>query len=82
MSQQQRLLTYLETHPKGILNIEMQSKLWILNYTGRLSDLKRDGHDVRCQKVLTKGKYRGINRYYLEKKPTNIFHTWFKKGRK
>lgn len=72
MTQVEKLLEYLQKHPKGILNIEYQPKLHILRYSARNADLRRDGYDIRCQKVLQNGKYRGINRYYLHTEATKI----------
>lgn len=82
LTQSQRLLAYLKNHPDGILNINMQRDFGVLRYSARINDLRNDGHDIRCQKVLTGGKYKGICRYYLEPeevKSKNVLHRIFKK---
>lgn len=82
LTQSERLLAYLKGHKEGILNIDMQREVGILCYTKRISDLRKDGHNIRTQRLRAMdGKYRGTNRYYLEPeiKSPNVLHKIFKR---
>lgn len=58
MNQQQRLLEYLRERP-GASSLEIIRDLGILNTTGRISDLRREGHDVEARRI------EGLFRYWL-----------------
>ena len=47
MTQSDRLLAYLYAHP-GASSLEVTAALYIVNVTGRVSDLRAAGHDVMC----------------------------------
>ena len=47
MTQSARLLAYLYAHP-GASSLEVTRELYIVNVTGRVSDLRAAGHDVVC----------------------------------
>lgn len=53
-----RLLDYLRTHP-GASSLEITKALDIVNVTGRISDLRDQGHTIDCRKE------RGRDRYFL-----------------
>ena len=55
MSQTQRLLDYIQDHP-GATALEITLECGILNVTGRVSDLRAEGWDIRC-------RYRGRRRF-------------------
>ena len=47
LTQSARLLAYLYAHP-GASSLEVTADLWIVNVTGRVSDLRAAGHDIVC----------------------------------
>jgi hypothetical protein len=47
VTQSDRLLAYLYAHP-GASSLEVTAALYIVNVTGRVSDLRAAGHDVVC----------------------------------
>lgn len=47
MTQSAALLAYLYAHP-GASSLEITGSLYIVNVTGRVSDLRAAGHDVVC----------------------------------
>jgi len=49
MTQSQRLLAYLYSHP-GASSLEITGALWIVNVTGRVSDLRAAGHNITCSR--------------------------------
>ena len=56
------LLAYLRAphrHPVGPSSLEITLDLGIVNVTGRISDLRAQGHDIVCVKE------RGVARYRL-----------------
>lgn len=57
-TQEQRLLAYLESHP-GASSLEITQATWIINVTGRVSDLRAKGHRIDCRRV------DGRERYFL-----------------
>lgn len=57
-TQCERLLAYLRAHP-GASSLEITLDLGIVNVTGRISDLRAQGHDIVCVKE------RGVARYRL-----------------
>ena len=58
MTQARRLLAYLRQNP-GASSLEVPRDLLIVNVTGRLSDLRSEGHDIEARRV------EGVFRYYL-----------------
>jgi hypothetical protein len=62
MTQTERLVRYLRTHP-GASGMEIIAALALPKYTSRISDARAAGFDVVCVK---KG---GLNRYYLREAP-------------
>lgn len=48
-TQTARLLHYLHQNP-GASSLEITLALSIVNVTGRISDLRAAGHDIRCAK--------------------------------
>jgi hypothetical protein len=58
MTQTDRILAYLVGHP-GASSLEMTAELRIVNVTGRISDLRKQGHRVEDRRE------GGVHRYYL-----------------
>ena len=58
MTQTERLSAYLRTHP-GATSLDVTIHLWIVNVTGRVSDLRKRGVDVQCRREA------GVDRYYV-----------------
>lgn len=49
MTQSARLLDYLRSHP-GASSLDITGALWIVNVTGRVSDLRAAGHTIVCER--------------------------------
>jgi len=74
-TQLQRLFSALQQHPEGLTSIQIVINMYILNYKGRIFDLRRGKlnntpYDIECTRV--KGgtwKYTLISerRFYAEK---------------
>lgn len=58
MTQTDRLLGYLRDHA-GATSLDIVRECGIINTTGRISDLRANGHIVHCRKS------EGHDRYYL-----------------
>ena len=58
-TQTQRLLDYLQTHP-GASSLEITTACYIVNMTGRVSDLRAQGHRIEDRRGRD-----GVHRYYL-----------------
>lgn len=58
-TQTQRLLDYLQTHP-GASSLEITRDCFIVNVTGRISDLRAQGHRIEDRRGRD-----GVHRYYL-----------------
>lgn len=58
MSQSERLLAYLRANP-GASSLEITRALALVNVTGRVSDLRAEGHIIRARRV------DGVFRYVL-----------------
>jgi len=65
-SQGSRLLRYLREHP-GASSLEITLALRIVNVTGRVSDLRAEGYDVKCAK-----DDEGVARYRVVEQPTQL----------
>jgi len=64
--QPMRLLRYLREHP-GASSLELTRELYIVNVTGRVSDLRAAGYTVDCRRL------DGTDRYYVvEARPAPI----------
>jgi hypothetical protein len=59
ITQTDRLLAYLESHP-GASSLEITQALAIINVTGRISDLRASGHRIEDRRDS-----RGVHRYYI-----------------
>ena len=62
-SQPARLLRYLREHP-GSSSLEITQALWIVNVTGRISDLRAARHVIECRKAPD-----GRDSYFLMRPP-------------
>lgn len=49
MTQTERLVAYLRTHPEAT-SLEVTLACGIVNVTGRVSDARAAGHDIRCER--------------------------------
>ena len=68
-SQWERLLDYLIIHGSAT-SIEIQNKLYILNYKGRISDLRKKGYTIRTEQPCTvNGERKPYARYHLKGAP-------------
>ena len=65
-SQPARLLRFLREHP-GSSSLEITQALWIVNVTGRISDLRAARHIIECRKAPD-----GRDRYFLAELPEPI----------
>lgn len=65
MTQTQRLVQYLRSHP-GASGLELIAALTIVNHTGRISDARAAGFDIVCE------KREGISRYWLKEAPVQL----------
>ena len=66
-SQWERLLDYLMTH-EGITGRECMDRLGIINYKGRVSDLRKKGYTVRKKWISVPNRFGGKSEvafYYL-----------------
>lgn len=63
MSQTNELLTYLENHPEGATPLEIWKDLRIYRASGRVHDLRKQGHDVKTDIVEVDGAR--VARYWL-----------------
>lgn len=66
MTQTERLLDYLRANP-GCSSMDIVRDLSIVNTTGRISDLRKEGHDI----VATRDR-RGVYRFRLVSKPVQL----------
>lgn len=57
-TQEQRLLDYLTAHP-GASSLEITHACYIVNVTGRVSDLRSKGH------TIVDRREGGVHRYYI-----------------
>jgi len=57
--QPMRVLRYLRDHP-GASSLEITRDLYVVNVTGRVSDLRAAGHIITCRKGPD-----GRDRYYV-----------------
>ena len=65
MTQSDRLLAYLRANP-GASSLEIVRDLLIINTTGRISDLRARGIDVRAVRV------DGVYRYAIHEDPVQL----------
>ena len=66
MTQTDRLVTYLRTHP-GATSLDIVRDVHIINTTGRVSDARKEGHVIDCRR-----DERGLHRYYLVEQPVQL----------
>ena len=65
MTQVERLVAYLRTHP-GATGMEIVTNLRMPKYTSRISDARAQGIDIQCRKV------DGVNGYLvIEPRPVD-----------
>ena len=76
MSQSTKLLNMLRKSGKhGIENYKFPQQ-GILRYSARIADLRAEGFNIYCERLVIKGRATGTYKYFLieeEKKP------WWKK---
>ena len=65
MTQTERLLVYLRANP-GVSSLEITLALRIVNVTGRISDLRKQGHTIDCRRD------NGVDRYVLVEAPVQL----------
>jgi len=65
MSQSARLLAYLRANP-GVSSLEITQALRLVNVTGRISDLRAQGHIIDAVRV------GGVFRYRVVMEPTQL----------
>lgn len=69
MTQEKRVMDYLEKHPSGITQFEAISELGILRLASRISDLRADGIKISSERVKVKNRWNEdcyVSRYKLE----------------
>jgi len=66
MTQADRLLAYLRTHP-GASSLEITLALRIVNVTGRVSDLRAQGHVIHAWRAES-----GTWRYAVLEQPVQL----------
>ena len=65
MTQSERLLRYLRANP-GASSLEITQALALVNVTGRVSDLRKDGHVIEAVRV------GGVFRYTVVEQPVQL----------
>jgi hypothetical protein len=66
MTQTERLVRFLRANP-GASSLELTTALRLVNVTGRVSDARKEGHDIEAVRI------EGVFRYYLrEKQPVQL----------
>jgi len=69
MSQTSKLLTMLKKAGKhGIENYKFPQQ-GILRYSARIADLRAEGFNIYCERVIIKGRYTGTFKYFLIEEP-------------
>lgn len=61
-TQAEQILQAIQQKP-GVTNWELVQLS--LKYSSRISELRRDGYDIRAKRVYMNGKATGVFRYYL-----------------
>jgi len=64
-SQKKQILNALRRGEK-LTALDMVHRFWIMNYTARISELRRQGHNIACQMIRTNNGKR-IGLYSLQK---------------
>lgn len=87
MSQEQRVLEFLKRRKViGVKNHEFPN-IGILRYSARLSDLRKKGHHITCERLYKNGKATGTFIYRLtdldgkdgmEYEATPFYKKWFR----
>lgn len=70
MTQEDRILDYLDKHPTGITQFEAIQELGILRLASRISDLKKDGHKITSERIKVRNRYGEecyVSKYYFAK---------------
>lgn len=57
--QPMRVLRYLREHP-GASSLELPQALYVVNVTGRVSDLRSAGYEIDCRRDP-----EGVDRYFV-----------------
>lgn len=68
LTQKERILNYLQTHKKGITPIDALEKFGCFRLSGRIFELREDGHDIVMnfeEKVNAQGEKKRYARYSL-----------------
>ena len=65
MSQTERLIAYLRSHP-GATAMQLVTELRMPKYTSRVSDARARGIEIECVKE------GGLHRYYLRDTPVQL----------
>lgn len=69
LSQHGKILRLLHANTNGVENWRF-ARMGILNYTARLSELRKDGHNILTERVFANGRWTGTFKYYLiEERP-------------
>ena len=66
-TQTERLLHYLSINP-GATSLDIVQVCGILNTTGRISDLRAQGHDIVCRRRPSDGRLG----YWIVRHPTQL----------
>ena len=69
MSQEQRVLKYLETHKTGITQLEAYLHLGIMRLAARICELKNKGYNIEREMVEVTDRWGDkcrVARYYLK----------------
>ncbi len=64
LTQHGKILRVLKQNPKGTPNYKF-TDMHILDYTARISELRKDGHNIYCERVKRDGKATGTFLYFL-----------------
>ena len=65
MTQTERLLRFLRANP-GASSLEITQALALVNVTGRISDLRKEGHVIEARRD------RGVYRYQVIEQPVQL----------
>ena len=70
MSQNEKILKYMQTHKRGITPLTAMEKFGCMRLSGRIHDLREMGFEISSELVEVKNRYGEkcrVSRYTLER---------------
>ena len=62
MSQNERILKYMQTHKRGITQLKALEKFGVLRLSGRIHDLREMGYPIMTNMIEVPNRYGEISR--------------------